>query len=250
MRRKFLGTFAALAFAVGMGAGASASGPDTGRPISWGGVYVGLHLGGAWSETDWGLAYTNPGFFNASDLPGTFNFGDGSIIPGGQIGFQHQFGRWVLGAEVSASAARNTETITGVDLWQGTGVGTLETKLDWLVLATGRIGYASDRWLTYVKGGYAGARISVSSDDGVPPEFGFSDRRWHHGFTVGAGVEYMIAPGMTFGVEYNYVDLNADFSRPVINLTNGAQVGGAIANSDVDTSIHSVMARLNILFGR
>ena len=123
----------ALALSVGIGSSAWASGPDTGgRPVSWSGLYVGLHIGGAWSNTDWGLAYTNPGFFNASDLPGTFDFSDGSVAPGGQIGFQHQFGRWVLGGEVSVSAARNTETITGVDLWQGTGVGELTTKLDWL----------------------------------------------------------------------------------------------------------------------
>jgi len=248
--RKIIGLFAALTLSVGTGSGAWANGPDKGRPISWGGVYVGLHLGGAWSDTDWGLAYTNPGFFNASDLPGSFNFGDGAVLPGGQIGLQHQVGAWVFGAEVSVSSARLSDKINGVDLWQGTGVGTLETKIDWLFLATGRIGFAQDRWLTYVKGGYAGARISVSSDDNVPPDFGFSDRRWHNGWTIGAGLEYMIAPGMTFGVEYNYVDLNADFSRPVLNLVNGAQVGGAFANSDVDTSIHSITARLNILFGR
>ena len=222
---------------------------DGGRAFSWTGLYVGAHVGHASADMDWGLAYTNPGFFNASDLPGVFNFANGGVIGGGQIGLQYQSGRWVVGGEVSLSSGFSGDRISGVDLWQGTGVGHLETSVDWLVLATGRIGYASNGWLGYVKGGYAGAMISISSDDNVPPDFGFTDRRMHHGWTVGAGLDYVIAAGVTLGVEYNYVDLSADVKAPVLNIGSGTQVGGAFANSSVDTNIHSVSARLNFLLG-
>ncbi len=123
--------------------------------------------------------------------------------------------------------------------------GSWRQRSNSLLLATGRLGYASDKWLVYVKGGYAGAQVSVRSDDNVPPDFGMSHTKWHNGWTVGGGLEYLIASGVSLGVEYNYVDLSADFSRPVINTVTGTQVGGAFANSDVDVSIHSLTARLN-----
>src|SRR5712692_3304518 len=57
----------------------------------WTGIYIGGHVGAGFSYRDW-------------------SFGDGSIseagnaaMIGGQIGFNYQVGKWVMGAELDAS---------------------------------------------------------------------------------------------------------------------------------------------------
>jgi outer membrane immunogenic protein len=190
---------------------------------------------------DWGLAYP----FGAP--PASSDFNNDGVIAGGHLGYQHQFGPWVLGAEVSLTGGFDKDTLGGIDLFGGSTVGVLQTDIDWMVLATARVGYAWDRWLAYVKGGYAGAMIELHSDDNVPPDFIATSRKLHSGWTVGIGAEYMVASSVMLGIEYNYVNLSADLSTPVFNEVSGAQVGTAV--SDVDTEIHSVMARLSFKLG-
>src|SRR5215510_3842158 len=124
------------------GSGAQASGPESSSPSSsWTGVYVGGSVSASWTNMDWGLAYTNPAFFNNS-LPESFSLDQDNVIRGGQIGLNYQMGRWVLGGELSLSGGFGSSKITGVDLWQGSAVGEVESKIDWLFTATGRLGYA------------------------------------------------------------------------------------------------------------
>jgi outer membrane immunogenic protein len=210
-------------------------------PYTWTGLYVGAHVGYAWADVDWGLAYP----FAAP--PPSSSFSNDGVIAGGQLGYQHQFGRWVVGGEVSLSSGFSRESKDGINLFGASTAGVLETDIDWMLLATARLGYAWDRWLGYVKGGYAGGMVSVHSDDNVPPNYEVSSRKFHNGWTVGVGAEYMVKSGMTVGVEYNYVDLGRSLTNPVIDITTGSQVGTAF--SDVDTRVHSVMARLNFKFG-
>lgn len=63
---------------------------------------------------------------------------------------------------------------------------------------------------------------------------------------VGAGLEYAITQNLVFGVEYNYISLSEDVSADLFR--SGAFL--RTIHSDVDTDIHSVMARLSLKFGR
>lgn len=227
--------------------GASADGPAYRRSISdgpyapsfsWTGFYVGVHAGHAWADVDWDLTY-----FDSPHSGSTNN--DGSIY-GAQIGYLRQSGRWVFGGEVAFSGGFDDGA--NIVPLAGLPVGVVETDIDWLLTVTARLGYSWDRWLAYVKGGYAAARISVHTDDNIPFDFVSSTTDVHHGWTVGAGLEYAVSPNVTFGVEYNYVDLGGDVSAPIITTFDGSALG--TARSDVDTSIHTVMARLNFKFGR
>ncbi|MDX2156308.1 MAG: outer membrane beta-barrel protein [Hyphomicrobiaceae bacterium] len=214
---------------------------SAGDHYNWSGMYFGGHAGYSWANVDSGLVYP---FGNAGSP--TFDL-DGAVA-GGHIGAQHQFGRWVIGAEVSLTSGFDGQTLTGINLF-APGVGEMRSDIDWLVTATGRLGYAWDHWLAYVKGGYAGAMVEISADDNVPPDWGFERRDMHHGWTVGVGAEYQIRDGIVLGLEYNYVNLNEDFTSPVVVLANNAPVGPN-ALMDIDTSLHSITARLSFKLGR
>jgi hypothetical protein len=82
---------------------------------------------------------------------------DGSLA-GGHLGFNHQFGRWVGGAEVSLS---DSDVASNEDDFGA------KTEIDKLFLATVRLGYAWDRSLAYVKGGYASADLKLAVDEDV-----------------------------------------------------------------------------------
>jgi outer membrane immunogenic protein len=244
MRARFVVGGVLLAAAAFAPSAATADGFRSGgyvAPHIWTGLYVGGHVGYAWSDMDWALDYP----FAAPPASSSFN-NDGAIA-GGHLGYQHQFGQWVVGVEVSLTGGFDKDTLDGINLFAASTAGVLRTDIDWMLLATARVGYAWDRWLAYVKGGYAGAMIELHTDDNVPPDYVSTSRKLHSGWTVGVGAEYMVASGVMLGIEYNYVNLGADPTTPVFDEVSTAQVGTAF--SDVDTEIHSVMARLSFKLG-
>lgn len=244
--------------------------------VDWSGLYLGIHGGGGWTKSASELA--GPGGLQALvdviGIPDSSSHDMDGFLAGGHVGLQRQFGGLVLGVEASFTGGRLRDSSTTAfdgamglpPLFGATwdGETTSSTKVGEIFTATGRIGFASDRWLGYVKGGYASAEVSHSSTTGVnvnaciggcfPVGSGGgssrSDAR-HHGWVVGGGFEYMINPNVTFGIEYNYIDLGAKTHSGVttIDVTNVGS--GSFASStrvDVD-AIHAVYARLNFKVG-
>ena len=99
------------------------------------------------------------------------------------------------------------------------------SKIDGLATFAGRVGFAVDHALIYLKGGGAWAheKFAVSNNsanpllitcgtnlDGTPiacPVQGgsISASRW--GWMIGTGIEYMFAPNWSAKIEYNFLDL-------------------------------------------
>src|SRR5262245_27853863 len=156
---------------------------------SWSGFYVGVHAGYAWGESDWTDLNGNLGAnVRYEDLKGG--------LGGGQLGFNWQSGPLVVGVEASLSASGIGQTGT-------VGIATLTTDVDWIGTVVGRLGYAWDRSLIYVKGGYATAGIELRGDNGVDT---FKSSERHNGWTVGTGVEFAVLKNLSLGLEYNYYD--------------------------------------------
>lgn len=204
---------------------------------SWSGLYFGAHAGYAWADADWSVKNETSVFWDNSGGAGTaFSQDAAGFIGGGQIGYNFQTGPWVLGLEASLSGAdlkdsRFAATITGDDL--------RTTKIGSMALLTARFGYAWDQWLAYVKGGYATATVRAAVSDVLAPNVGsWSSSERHHGWTIGAGLEYMLMRNVTLGLEYNYVDLGS-------KQHSAATSDGGSAAVDVDASVHAVWARLN-----
>ena len=114
----------------------------------------------------------------------------------------------------------------------------LSTNVKNLMLVTGRLGYAYERWFAYAKAGWASADVDLRSTGTF---VGASSER-ENGWTAGIGIDMAISPRISIGVAYDFVHLN------VADRTATGLVGTHVADAGVD--IQTVMARFNFRFGR
>jgi outer membrane immunogenic protein len=196
MKRLFLAGAAALATMTMFGAANAADiarrqelpmkAPAYYAPYNWTGFYVGINGGGGWGRSEW---------TNASGSTGGFDVSGGLV--GGTIGYNWQLGQWVYGLEGDIDWS-NIRGSTSSGICAGTSC---ETKNDWLGTARMRIGYAFDRFLPYITGG-----LAVGDVKGSAAGFG-SSTETNTGWTVGGGIEAVLAGPWTAKIEYLYVDL-------------------------------------------
>ena len=203
-----------------------------GVAVDWSGLYAGVHGGYGWSNVDTGIANVHV---------------DG-WMGGVHLGLQRQFDRWVIGIEGSYSFGEldghRTLTFAGNPL-------RLDAAISDLLLVTGRLGYAWNDRLLYVKAGYAAADVEIGATSfGVTTQA----RSRLDGWTAGFGLERMLTPNLVIGLEYNYVDLGSKSLGATVILNGAAPA--AIVNPYVPNltkidpdSIHTVFARLSYKFG-
>jgi outer membrane immunogenic protein len=193
------------------------------------------------------------------------------MIAGGHIGFNGQLFQWVVGLEASLSDsdldAPQTElmpdtTVMGVHITGATLTNSFD--VDGLFLAMARLGYAGDRWLTYVTGGYAAATLKTSQTASGTAMVELQGRRFplpfevegrtserHHGWTIGAGLEYALTANIIFGLEYNLIDLGSTTHRGSAEAElNGMPLEPLRLSANVDPeAVHTGWARLSFKFG-
>lgn len=176
--------------------------------FNWTGFYAGVHAGYGWANLD----TTDTESYGGGKPDGFFG--------GGQVGYNYQFGNnVVLGIEADAAFAdlkddSSTHLPFSDDTFVDLGVS---TKITALGTVRARAGYAVDRFLPYVTGGFAWANAksseSINGNVDFIPNFNVSDSQFFTGWTVGAGVEYAVTNNITAKVEYLYADLGSkDFS--------------------------------------
>jgi outer membrane immunogenic protein len=196
--------------------------PMTAAPaFSWTGIYVGANAGYAWGNTTGTLF---------AGVPGNFDINGG--LAGGQIGGNYQFANnIVIGLEADYQWA-------DIDGSAATGAVVASAEVERFGTVRGRLGYAWDRWLGYVTGGYAfGARTNVAF--AAPAIVGSSATL--DGWAAGVGVEYAFAPNWSAKLEYLHVELDEKtFFAGVCAVPSLCQAG-----ADID----SVRVGLNYRFG-
>ena len=135
-------------------------------PVNWSGFSLGGSAGGLWSKTRQVEAA-----FSLDDI-NTVHPHAAGVYAGGQIGLDYQVNNIVLGV---AGDAGWTNARGGRACSAGAGgyVYSCETNLETLYMATGRVGYALDRSLFYVKGGaaFADTRDTQKSNFNGQPLF-------------------------------------------------------------------------------
>jgi outer membrane immunogenic protein len=125
---------------------------DTSPPVrlfTWRRFYVGLNDGYAWGSGDpTVISYSiNSGTLAAIDPSG--------FLGAGQVGYNAQFGNFVLGAEADIRGGWVDGYSAGNVV--GFGEGSTSSDLNWLSAIRARAGFAADRMLIYATGGVAWA---------------------------------------------------------------------------------------------
>lgn len=198
--------------------------------FSWTGCYIGAHVGGGWGDKDWTFEPPNPPLGPVD--AGSHNVS--GVLAGGQIGCDIQSGAWVFGAEFQGSW-------TNIDGKQAGNVQdppevVSNSEIDWIFTATGRVGYAVNTWLFYVKGGAAWAREHFFvTDTGV---LAFDDHQTRTGWLVGGGIEYSLGANWSAKLEYNYID----FGDKTVFAATTAPVR-------IDQALHTLKFGINYRFG-
>jgi outer membrane immunogenic protein len=199
--------------------------------MNWTGLYIGGNVGGAWSEVDWPIvSFTGERFKNS----------DSGFIGGGQIGYNQQFGRIVLGVEATVSGADLSRDFHSILVPNASFSADLNT----IATVTGRFGVASNRWLLYGKAGWAGAQVEFSGRNTATGD-GFKFDEWRNGWTTGVGLEYEVGHYISVGVEYSFIELGSETDN---GLTRRFAL--PVTLRDHDLQIQSVTARLNFQFYR
>lgn len=154
-----------------------------GAVVNWQGFYLGLN-----THYGWGKA-------NAASLDG---FGIG-----GHAGFNMQFGSAVLGLEADTA-------YTGID-YRGFA-DTFRQK--WLSTGRLRAGYAFDRFLPYITGGFAHTTGTLKTAGG-------KDSQGHVGYVIGVGAEAMLTDRVSARVEFLHYGFNReDYAAPALRRTS------------------------------
>ncbi len=177
----------------------------------WGGLYIGAHLGGALSLTD------------VKDPFGPSLYGDTVRSPGplagGQIGYNWQIGRGLLGLEADASWSDlfGTDTCFAYSGYyvsancrsDVSAFGTVAARFGWLVgpdAGTLLYGKAGGAWL------HQDIDATTNGDPGYPAT-STSGTRW--GWMLGAGIERALSRSWSINGEYDFLTFgDAGFSTP------------------------------------
>jgi len=241
MHCKIVGIAALVGLGVVLGQPAIAA--DISRPVykappppppmyRWTGCYVGGHVGGLWANKDWTLAAPDPvtplGSHNAN-----------SWIAGLQAGCDYQFyGGFVIGIQGDyAWTDANGSFVDTVD-----GV-TDQTRIRSLGTVTGRIGYAWDRLLGYVKGGWAWERDNYDRFTIPGGALAGTASETRPGWTIGVGAEYAFTNFLSGFIEYNHYD----FGTRTVTFVDAA--GAFNDNIDIRERKDVVKVGVNLRWG-
>ena len=200
--------------------------------FSWTGCYLGGHAGGLWARKEWFVR--DPAFLSFGQSEGSHD-ADG-FLGGVQGGCDYQFaGGFVIGvagdyAWTDADGSHVSLVFPGF---------TNHSQVESLASVTGRIGYAWDRFLGYVKGGGAWERDEYDFTNGAIIG---SVGETRSGWTVGIGGEYAFTNFVTGFIEYNYYDFG---NRDLTFVQNN----GLTFISGIDETKSVLKGGLNFRFG-
>ena len=204
---------------------------------NWTGFYIGGHVGGLWSSKDW----TEVPPFAVPGFPATASTDPDGFLGGVQAGFNWQTGPWVWGVEVQWSWA-DADGCGRIFVAGGPTGDDACSKINWVGSVAGRLGYAWDRLLLYVKGGVAFAdEEHVIRNAGVDVTTKPGDTRT--GWMVGVGLEYGFLPNWSAKIEYNFMD----FGGETHDFAFVPPPGGV--SFDIDQQVHVVKFGINYRFG-
>jgi outer membrane immunogenic protein len=192
---------------------------------NWTGFYVGGNVGGAWGDRSndgfAGNAATAPLFAEAI-FPTSLGVQPSGVIGGAQIGYNWQVSPmsvWGIEADIQGSGYNGSAVLTSTPPIAAQFNTAIEQHSNWFGTVRGRAGFlATPNLLLYGTGGLAYGQTEVSSTTvgtgftlaTCPLNFTCAtgaSTSTRAGWTVGAGAEWIFAPGWSAKAEYLYIDL-------------------------------------------
>ncbi len=219
---------------------------------TWTGFYVGVNLGGGWTNSSGSATLLTPGgaVIGVSGTTGNVS----GVVGGGQIGYNWQFNNFVLGVEwdIDGSGERTSATggCFGVVVPGGCTLNA-SAGVNWFSTLRGRAGFAVDRWLLYVTGGGAWQNVGASGSVTVPGgTFGvFSNSTTRSGYSIGAGIEYAVWDHFILGAEYLYLNTGNWGNTFVVGAGNPFGIpAGSIINTSVNNNNNVFRVRASYKF--
>jgi outer membrane immunogenic protein len=227
-------SFAAYAADLPNTKGAPTFAPPPPPVLSWTGFYVGAEIGARWSDPTWSTTCLQPGFATcpAANFPTRFTFNnpesfDSVSVKGGPfIGYNYQIGsQWVVGIEGDWQYGENSRTNPGIPGAEDPtvagepGLDRSTVRENWDASIRARAGFlVMPNLLLFGTGGAAFTHVSATAFCGTAFPVGWcgagdpligipqTASTIRTGWTVGGGVEYMIAPNWLIRAEYRYAD--------------------------------------------
>jgi opacity protein-like surface antigen len=195
--------------------------------VKWTGLYVGGFAGATQGTADWNYA------------GGGVNPRIGGFIGGGDLGYNYQIDRWVLGAEVALGGTNtNGGTACGPLAVSPLGVPapmfemTCKAQAGWLAMATARVGYTWERALFYIKGGTAWTDEKFAATCNFTSVFpctnpagavstGFTASTNRAGWVIGYGAEFALTGSWSARAEFDYIS----FGDGDVTTSDGSVIG-------------------------
>lgn len=169
--------------------------PIVAAPYNWTGGYIGAQLGYAWASSRFENSWTD-----YSDLDPRGGFG------GIYGGYNYQFPNYVvigLDADINAADIRRHSDYYLSGVLAETYA--MSSKIKWTGAIRARLGYAVDRFLPYIAGGYSAAEFEVRLHDGfLNREVSQKDTR--SGWNIGAGLDWAATDNVILRAEYRFTD--------------------------------------------
>jgi outer membrane immunogenic protein len=241
---------------------------------NWSGFYVGADLGaagGSFSSDPFGFSATPavaPPGLGFAGLPNIGLGGTASpgVIGGGQLGYNWQISRFVVGFEGDVQGASLQQSATALmfitcglsTCASAPGTATARDLVQGSLRA--RLGYTFERWLVYGTGGWATADVQITSAPTAAATPGFfgattsTNREILNGWTIGAGFDYAFTDMISLGAEYRHTDFGHTQFPIFAGATTGGfgaipfvRVGGDFINAGLVED--QLVARINVKFG-
>jgi outer membrane immunogenic protein len=235
------------------GGGLSDAKSQATQPSNWTGAFVGVNTAygsSGISSSLAGLSSHARGHQAAFEAPRELKFDTAGSLNGLQAGYNYNNGRALFGVEADLQHAGvgGTASVT----WGGGYNTTIDQNIRWFGTARARLGYfVSDDLLIFGTAGLAFGRTDLNAgftqvgapctlvDCAVGSSSGLTK-----GWASGLGVEYAIAPQLSFKGEYVRVDLG---SRTLTIVDRGLHAGPVTgANFAVKSSFDMNIVRAGI----
>jgi len=233
------------------------TGPVYAAPVHvWTGFYAGVNVGYGWTE-DQEIVYE---YENEKKALAPYEISpDGGFI-GGQIGYNFQRGSVVFGVEgdLQYSDIEDSGEGTGSIPVSGptcceTDTTSLGADIDWFGTARARLGYAMDRTLVYVTGGFAFGEINIDNTYFFPgPGAGSqwplqgesSTSETKTGYVIGGGIEHALSDQWSVKLGYQYIDLG-EVDVSTTRVFENGNTADVPQMTEVDADFHTVRIGLN-----